>query len=82
MKEFLHNSIDDTEAVEIQNLTRRFGADSVAICAFGLEGKSFVDETMSFMNLGMGLSHLSVVDHIKQAVSLHAPVFGKLLQTT
>ncbi|KAF2901779.1 hypothetical protein ILUMI_04408 [Ignelater luminosus] len=82
--EYINKQIEVTKSncFEAKNLATRFTGENVLTCAYGLEGKSFVDDVPVAFEIGEQIAspHLSV--QIKQAISLFFPLVGRLLNTT
>ncbi|GJQ81595.1 hypothetical protein Trydic_g9970 [Trypoxylus dichotomus] len=63
---YLNTEVEATgkDGLNAKELASKFTADCVASCAFGIDGRSFVDPKATFMELGKNIFKPSIIDFI------------------
>lgn len=80
--EYLKKNSDGkgTNGLEAKELAAKFTTDVVATCAFGLEGKSFIEPNAEFRKMGKKFLHPSFFQALKHMVIFLMPSLAVLLK--
>ncbi|KAK5650899.1 hypothetical protein RI129_001928 [Pyrocoelia pectoralis] len=73
---------DKQTCLEAKNLASRYTGEIVFMAGFGLEGKSFVNDTPIPMEIGFGISANEKMMHIKHMIGTFFPSLRRLLKVS
>ncbi|KAF2901778.1 hypothetical protein ILUMI_04407 [Ignelater luminosus] len=84
MVEYIKKKTDDneTQGIELKDLSARFTGDNVISCAYGLDGNSFNVKTPDSFKIGEHISSQSKLVQLKQTIALFLPLLRKIFKTT
>lgn len=82
MINYLENEplVSGKDGIDAKDFAGRFTTDNVLTCAFGLDGRSFVDKEPEFLRLGREMLKTDYISNMKQLIIFFWPDLNKILR--